>query len=352
MFRIVTLVLLSLILHGCAYLHSLNSGLPQQIDEWAAAHEYGKALDTLSYVSKNHKDYPLLKKKQHNLVLKAKEFEYDQHMSARKQENNGQWHKADNIYNNALNKFPKSKLLNTEYQAFTSRRDKYLKDLEFKLSIARGTWLIESTPLQKQIINASPDDYATQRRFKKNSREIQKTADELMTCTATAIQAGRTSLAKTCLDTAERLKSPDIDKAKLISFKKQLNEAHQRFIQKQNNKTRALLKEIKQGYSHDNLQRAQSHLSEFAEHTKQNKEAEKLAKELDKYIRTGLAQRMEAGRRLYSNGQIQEALSIWIPLKSIDPENTKLQDYIERAKRVLDKLEKLSNSPSTIAPPQ
>lgn len=351
MYRISALILLSLFLHGCAYLHSLNSELPQQIDEWASAHEYGKALETLSYVSKNHKQYSLLQKKKHNIMLQAKEFEHDQHLAARKMEQQGKWYKADNIYANALDKFPQSKLLNTEYSDFKNRRDKYLKDLEYKLSIARGSWLIESTPLQKQILETAPDDYSSRRRFNKNTHELQETAGELMECAETALQAGRISLAKTCIQTVENLNSPDIDKVKLSRLKKQFNQSHQLYMKKQNDKTRALLKEIKQGYSHDNLQRAQRHLTEIAEHKKQNKEAAKLAKELDKYIKTGFAQRMEAGRRMYSNGKYEEALSIWIPLKSIDPDNAKLQDYIERAKRVLHKLEKLSNTPSAITLP-
>lgn len=352
MFRITTLILLLLFLQGCAYLNSLSSDLPQQIDEWAAAQEYGKALDTLSYVSKKHKQYALLKRQKRKIVLKAKEFELDQHLAAQSQEQKGQWHKADTIYSNALKKFPKSKLLNTEYPAFIVRRDKYLKDLEFKLSIAKGTWLIESTPLQKKIIHAAPEDYITQRRYEKNTRELQHTADELMTCTETAIQAGRFPLAETCLQTAEQLKAPYVDKEKLKRFRTQLKKSHKQLVKKQNAKTRALLSELKQGYSHENLQRAHRHLSEISEYKKQDKETKKLVKELDKYIKTGLAQRMEAGRRMYSNGQIQEALSIWIPLKSIAPENTKLNDHIERAKRVVNKLETLSNTPSPIAIPR
>ncbi|MEJ2141133.1 MAG: hypothetical protein P8Y24_02055 [Gammaproteobacteria bacterium] len=352
MYRVSALIFLSLFLHGCAYLQSLNSELPQQIDEWAAAHEYGKALNTLSYVSKNHKHYASLQKKKHKIMLQAKEFEHDQHLAARKMEQQGKWRKADNVYSSALNKFPQSKLLNTEYKAFKNRRNKYLKDLEYKLSIARGTWLIESTPLQKKILEAAPDNYASQQRFNNNTQKLQETAGGLMECAETALKTGRISLAKTCIQTAENLNSPDIDKVKLAKLKKQFSQSHQLYMKKQNDITRALLKEIKQGYSHDNLQRAQRHLSEIVEYKKQNKEAAKLAKELDKYIKTGLAQRMEAGRRMYSDGKYEEALSIWIPLKSIDPDNAKLQDYIERTKRVLKKLEKLSNTPSAITLPR
>lgn len=352
MVRYCTLFTLILLLQGCAYLHSLNSELPQQIDEWVAANEYGKALDTLSYVSKTHKQYALLQKKKHSILLKAKEYEHNQHLSAQNMEHNGEWYKAELIYISALDKYPQSKLLASEHQAFIQRRDKYLENLEFKLSIARGVWLIESTPIQKEILSITPEDYSTQRRYKKNTEQLQQTANELMNCTEIAIQAGRISLAETCMQTADRLNPPYVDKKKLKSLQAQLAEKHQQVIKEQNTKTRALLSELKQGYSHDNLKRAHQHLSELKEQKNHNKQSIELMRELEKYIQTGLTQRMEAGRRLYSDGQIEQALSIWIPLKSVAPGNTKLNDYIERAKRVLNKLETLSNNPQTITPPQ
>ena len=352
MLRITLLLFLSTLLHGCAYLHSLSSDLPQKIDGWVAAHEYGQALDTLSHVSKTHKQYALLKNKKRTVLIKAKDFEHSQHLAAQKQENNKQWHKADNIYTYALEKYPQSSLLRTEYQSFKKRRDKYLTALETKLSIAKGNWLIESTPLQEKIARATPDDYYTQRRFNKNNQELQATADERMGCAETAIQSGHIPLAEKCLDTADRLNPAFIDKNKLKKLKAQLDKKQQLIVKEENRKTSALLSELKQGYSHDNLLRARRHLSEVRDNKKRNKESVKLEKQLEKYIKTGLTQRMEAGRRLYSDGQIQQALSIWIPLKSIAPDNTKLNDHIERAKRVLNKLEKLSNTPPAITLPQ
>jgi hypothetical protein len=174
----------------------------------------------------------------------------------------------------------------------------------------------------------------------------------LMSCTETAIQAGRISLAETCMQTADRLNPPYVNKEKLKTFKAQLEKTHQQLLNKQNIKSQALLNELKQGYSHENLQRTQRHLNEISEFKMQNKESEKLARELKKHIGTGLAQHMEAGRHQYSNGQIKKALSIWTPLQSIAPDNAKLNDYIARAKRVLNKLEKLSNTPPTIRLPQ
>lgn len=351
MFRFSVITFLVLFLHGCAFIHSMSSDLPQQIDQWVAVEEYGKALETLEYVPKSHKDYALLMNKKRRILLQAKEFENKNHARAQAAEKNNRWSNANNIYINALDKYPESKLLQTEYKHFINRRDHYLADLEFKLSISKGAWLAESSPIQKSIVAANPDDYDAKSRFKKTSREMEQTVKDLLNCTEVAIQAGRTALAETCLRTASNLNPEYLDKTKLKKYRAQLDKTHTKLIAQQNKKTRELINELKQGYSHDNLKRAQRHLATIHKPEKQDKNTRMLTRQLSAQLKKGMANRIESGRRLYSNGQIEEALSIWIPLQSIAPDNTKLDEHIKRAKRVLAKIKKLSNTPSAVQLP-
>ncbi|MDY6980925.1 MAG: hypothetical protein SV201_13685, partial [Pseudomonadota bacterium] len=62
-------------------------------------------------------------------------------------------------------------------------------------------------------------------------------------------------------------------------------------------------------------------------------------------------QRMESARRLYSQGKIQQALQVWESLHSIDPGNQQLEAHIERARRVLEKLQRLQQNGSVVSPP-
>lgn len=351
MFRFSVITLLVLFLHGCAFIHSLDSDLPQQIDQWVAAKEYGKALNTLEYVSKSHKHYTQLMNKKRQILLQAREFENQKLTRAQVAESKSQWNKANKIYTSALDKYPESKLLQTEYKHFIKRRDEYLENLEFKLSIIKGTWLVESNPIQKSIVAANPDNYTAKSRYQETTQETKQTAKDLLACTEVAIQAGRTALAETCLRTASKLNPEYLDKKKLKQFRTQLDKTRKKLIAQQNTKTRELINELTQGYSHDNLRRAQRHLATIHKSDKQNKESKKLTDQLNAQLKKGMANRIESGRRLYSNGQIQDALSIWIPLQSIAPDNTKLEEYIKRAKRVLAKVKKLSNTPSAIPLP-
>jgi len=351
MFRFLIITLSVLFLHGCAFIQARDSNLPQQIDQWVAADEYAKALNTLKYVAKSHKHYALLMNKKRRILLQAKEFENNSHAMAQTAEKNLQWNKANNIYENALNKLPENSFLQTEYRDFIKRRDDYLENLEFKLSISKGSWLIESRPIQKTIIAANPANNRAENRYRDAVQEMDETAKDLLRCTEVAIQAGRSALAETCLQTASELSPTYIDKTKLKKLRAQLAKTHQKRITRQSNRTRELINELKQGYSHDNLQRAQRHLSTIRESDMKNSESKKLTAQLSTLFKKGLANRIESGRRLYSDGKIQDALSIWIPLQSIAPDNAKLEEHIKRAKRVLAKVKKLSDNPATIKGP-
>ena len=83
-----------------------------------------------------------------------------------------------------------------------------------------------------------------------------------------------------------------------------------------------------------------------------NRTSIKLRKELDKRYRQGIDQKIAAGRKLYSNGKIQEALDVWNSLLEINPDNQKLQGHIDRAERVLKKLQRLSNEGAVVQPPK
>jgi hypothetical protein len=113
-----------------------------------------------------------------------------------------------------------------------------------------------------------------------------------------------------------------------------------------------LIAELKQGYSQDNLKRARQQLNVLEKQNNRNRTSIKLRKELNKRYRQGIDQKIAAGRRLYSDGKIQEALDIRNSLLEIDPDNQKLQEHIDRAERVLAKLQRLSNEGAVVQPPK
>jgi len=58
-------------------------------------------------------------------------------------------------------------------------------------------------------------------------------------------------------------------------------------------------------------------------------------------IRENVNQGIELGRKLYSQGQVEQALAVWNKLRDLDPDNENLLSHIDRAERVLEKVKKL-----------
>lgn len=69
-------------------------------------------------------------------------------------------------------------------------------------------------------------------------------------------------------------------------------------------------------------------------------EVESAQQQLDAAIRTFVAQRIDAGNRMYSEGHLEEALQHWRQAEALTP-SPQLTERIEKAQRFIDRLEEL-----------
>ena len=348
---VIPLLVLQLLFGGCAYLSSFSTELPDKIDSLIQQQEYGEALAMLDYVRPSHADYKQLMRQKKQIEKLIPEFETKTIQKAQKLIRQEQWYPAQQTYEQALAKVPQSKKIREAQQEFLTQRDNYLKQLELTLLLNRANWLIKNAPVQKEIVRVIPDDYQRYEELRNYPEKVDATADQLVQCVQSALDASNYDLAETCLKLAERIGSKNIDKKQLAVASKKLAEAEKAEVRKQNDKTRALIAELKQGYSQDNLRRARHQLDVLKKQNSRDRTSIKLRKQLEKRYREGIDQKIAAGRKLYSSGKIQEALDIWNSLLEIDPGNQKLEAHIDRAERVLKKLQRLSSEGAAVQPP-
>lgn len=351
-FFFVSFMLIQLLPGGCAYLSSYSADLSDNIDTLIQQQEYGEALQRLKYVRTSHADYKRLMQQKKQIDKLVVKYERQTIQKADKLTRQGKWYTAQITYEQALGKVPQSEKLRKAQQAFLIKRDNYLKQLELSLLLNRANWLIKNASTQKKIVRILPDDYQRYEELRDYPDKVDETADQLVGCVQSALDAGDYNLAETCLKLAERIGSKNIDKKQLAIANKKLARAEKTEVKRQNDITRALIAELKQGYSQDNLIRARQQLNVLEKQNSRNKTAIKLRKQLDKRYRQGIDQKIAAGRQLYSSGKIQEALDVWNSLLEIDPGNQKLQGHIDRAERVLKKLQRLSNEGAVVQPPK
>ena len=348
---IIPLLTLQLLHGGCAYLSSFSSELPGKIESLIQQQEYAEALARLEYVRPSHADYQQLLQQKKRIEKLIPEYETATIKRAQQLTRQEKWYPAQQTYEQALAKLPQSQRINQAYQEFLQQRDNYLTQLELSLLLNRANWLIKNAPVQKEIVRVIPEDYQRYEELQNYPQRVDETGNQLVNCVQAALNANDYNLAETCLKLVERLDAKNIDQTQLASARKKLAQAEKAEIRKQNEKTRALIAELKQGYSQDNLRRARQHLNVLRKQNTRDKTSRKLQAQLEQRYREGIDQKIAAGRRLYSSGKIQEALDVWNSLLEIDPGNQKLEAHIDRAERVLKKLERLSNEGAAVQPP-
>lgn len=344
-------LLLQFSLSGCAYLSSYSSNLPDKIDTLIEQQQYGKALDIIGYVKADDRDYATLMRQKKKIQQLARQLETDAIRQGRKYVAQKEWYKAQMVYEDALDKYPQSKKLEAAQQRFLQQREKYLQQLELALLINKAKWLIGNAPAYRKIRYALPHDYERYPALRNYNEEVIATGDKLVACLQRALDRKEYDLARTCLRLAEKIGSPDIDQKQLASARKTLARVERQRIRKRNAETRALIAELKQGYSHDNLRRARRQLDRLATQSRSDPESRQLQQELGSLFRKGIDQGIAGGRRQYSQGHIEQALQIWTDLRKIEPNNQKLAEHIDRAERVLKKLQRLSQDGGAIKPP-
>ena len=347
-----SLLVFQLLLGGCAYISSYSADLPDKIDSLIQQQEYGEALQLLEYARPSHAEYKRLMQQKKRIEKLVPKYERQTIQKADKLTRQGQWHQAQLTYEQALKNLLQSDKIHKAQQEFLIKRDNYLKQLELSLLLNRANWLIKNAPTQKEIVRVLPNDYKRYEELRNYPDMVDAAADQLVDCVQSALDAGNYNLAETCLKLAERIGSKNVDKKQLAGAKKTLAKARNTEIKRQNDITRALIAELKQGYSQDNLKRARHQLNVLEKQNSRDRTSIKLRKELNNRYRQGIDQKITAGRRLYSSGKIQEALDVWNSLLKIDPDNQKLQGHIDRAERVLEKLERLSNEGAVVQPPK
>jgi hypothetical protein len=350
--RILVVSFLVLSLNGCAFLNSLDSNLPAKIDQLTEQQEYGLALDTLEYIKPSNDNYKLLMQKKRHIQRLATSFENTSISKARRLSNRNKWNDALLVYDSALDKLPRSQKLLEAKEDFLQKRQAYLKELELQLLINKGEWLDQNAPLHHKVKATIPDDYRSVPGIRDYEYDTEDTLPALVDCTETAITADEIHLAQQCLTLAKKLGGDVKQDPRLAAAQQKIHQANRDLIEKQNEKTRALLAELKQGYSLENLRRANEHLAILNKRNARDKESIRLRRELNHRLQSSLDQRIEAARSLYSSGKIEQALQIWESLQTIAPDNTKLEAHIERAHRVLDKLERLHKEGSAVVPPE
>ncbi len=343
-----TLIAIQFSLSSCAYIYSKGDNVAERVKKLANAKEYGLALDTLAYIQPDHFNYVFLMSEKKQIQILANQFEKKSLNQAQIQVDSKHWAEAMNIYDSALNKLPKSKALQKARKLFIAKRDKYLNQLRNKLLISNAKTLSDTTATTKEIAQVNPNDNKAKNQLRSHIREVELTAEKLLSCAEDGIKSKDVQLAEECLNLASNL-STTVDTNKEIAvLNKKLNHIRKKQIKTNKKSIQVVSNQLAHIKTNTQLIRYQKKVLALYKKNKSNKKIIHLKKELDSRISVILKKGIKQGQELYSQGRIQPALDKWNELHQLAPANQKLNDYIHRAKRVLKKIQSLSSNSNSI----
>jgi len=345
---LITLITIHLSLTSCAYIYSKSDHVATKVEKLANAENYGLAIETLNYIQADHPNYSFLMTEKQRISLLAEQYEEKSLLQASNYEKTHHWAEAMHTYESALSNLPKSVKLKKARSEFIIRRDKYLKQLKNKLLVSNAKTLSKKTATTKEIALVNPEDSKAKNLLSSHIREVKLTADKLIICVEDGLKSKDIQLAEECLTLASNLSTSITTNKKIKELRKAIKTAKRTQSKSHKESIKKITTKLSQVKTNTELRHYRDEVLSIYHQDKSNKKTIQLKKELDirisKAVKTGIKQ----GQDLYSQGRIQPALNLWNETQLLEPSNHKLNDYIDRAERVLKKLHSLSSSPNTI----
>lgn len=346
-------VLLLAMVTGCSQMETLRIGQdrPEDLEPLVKQHEYARARQLTG-------KHPSLDSVEIQTWITRQESEYEAAVftDARSLESNNDLLSAVQLLSSALQKIPHSTLLRELRSAIEYERVDQLKINEREQLVSSATYMLEQQKLYQNKINLESPSLGQRWENKRNAKEAQALSAKLLEHGQYAMQTDQLEIAENCLNLSAALKHSAEADALLFEIKttkdsrKQVAQTQasikkkkkqQKVKRKQTNKTKVLMVETQQALSNDDLQVARAAFVQIPPSAQLRKDVIVIQDNLDKAVSTRVDELITAGDAQYRADNVLEAIRTWTKGLSLDPENQELRERVERANRVLARLEEL-----------
>jgi hypothetical protein len=364
LFRLILALLLP-VMAGCSGMNTVHFGQdrPEDLDRLLEQHEYARARQLTS-------KHPSLDTLEVQTRITGEETAYEKkiYSQARELESGNDLLGAVQLLSAALQKVPHGTSLRELRNTIEPERIKQLQTNEREQLIARANYILDQRQLYDHQTNLESPSLGKRWEHTRNQKEAIKLSDQLLGHGQQALQSDNPELARICLQLSQSLhKTPEVDA--LLADIHTEDEAHKqaarqqtRLAQKkakrrkaqnrkkeqqvQKNKTEVLLAETQQALSEDDLQVARAAFVQIPPSAISDSEVlatEVLATQdnLDQAVDVRVKKLMTTGDTQYRADNVLLAVRTWTVALSLDPDNPELRERVERANKVLARLEEL-----------
>lgn len=336
---------LALSLSGCSLIYSYSDNLPQRINKWIAEKKYSTALNTINFIQPDHKNYRVIQQKKKLILSKIIPYENNAIEKSTKLTQQGNWLLAFKLLDEVADNIVDTKKIDSHRNKLLKKRNKIITTYENEILDSQAQDLLNKLAIYKKINKTVSESEYNELDISEFNKLRQETSIKLAVRSERQYNNKQYEDALTTIELALRLKPNSGIVYDLNDIKKRIHKKTKLKKLSYVKKVKTLLRKLSQGYSHAILKETKETIAWLNKIKGNEKVYLKLIVKLKKHLTAGVKQNFEAARKLYSNGKTQEALSIWIDLKKLDPTHPKLDAYIKRAKKIISKLKKLSNKP-------
>ena len=339
------LLFLSISFSGCSLIYSYSDDLPKRLDRWIAEKKYNVALNTIDYIKPKHKYYRLTQRKKKIILKQIISYENAAIEKSNQFSSQGRWIDAFKLLDEVAGNIIDTKKIKNHRAKLLKKRNKIIATYENDLLYSQAEYLAGKMELYERIKKTVSKNENNKLDISKFDDLRQETNSRLTRRCEQQYKKGQYDNALTTINLALKLNPDKSIISRLKKIKNRIKKDTKLRKSKLVKNAKNLLSKLSQGYSHAILKETKTTIMWLKKNRENKNVYQGLITRLEVHLTAGVKQHFEAARKLYSKGKTQEALSIWISIKELQPEYPRLQSHIKRAKKVLIKLDKLSNKP-------
>lgn len=320
---------------SCATYSANEQDVLSEVDAMVAERKFVQALTIIETLQPQHPQHGMLLQKVPQIRTQATAYGKNIGKQARLLAEKKEWYTALLVLDDAIFKIPESQALSNLRASIALERDAHVEKLRMDVMLSRGQRLPKEIPMLREIARLTPDDASAQADLKRSLNEQKEAIKSLYNCGHSALLKEKYRTAKTCLELAQGLGSnKQIEEALAVANLHLKKHSQSQLANARSRYETALEK--------GDLVSARKQLDALINLWPNNTEFKELRSQLETRINTKIRKDLEAGRLLYSRGEIEPALKVWQAALPLEPENLELQADIARAQRVLEKIKELS----------
>ncbi|MDX5409181.1 MAG: hypothetical protein LPJ94_03050 [Thauera sp.] len=343
------------LLSGCGVLPQLGS--PDEHPLREALQEY-----TSAKTESQRKDDPAAQEK---LEQARKTYEETALAAALARRDQGELFQARQVLDTALEQMPDNQVLLDARQTIESRRTSLLRINDCRLGAARTEYLMDKAELLQQRGPLDMKDYLQDWQVRRERQELDQLATQLRDCAIQALADRQLALAEDTIAAARRVRGEEFVAEELrqlaalknpqttVSAPKKAAPKRPAELTPQQ-KIRQARVALQSAMTRGDLRQAKTQLTELRRLEGETPQLVELDTAVSEAIAAYIADTHEQANALYRDRQIVQARDLWQKILELDPDDTQARANLERAERVLKKLEELqgiSAEPPTPAAP-